>query len=183
MNLEAETFGFTLLTPCFSGTALGKYDDHAEMRVPAIRGHIRFWHRVLFAAADANTVWGSTDGGEGQGSRVALRLVGDVPRDQEQTRSNLLPHKENPNHRGPRPALKSGKTFTLQLQRLVGCTTDDWEHAQRALKLWLLVGSVGLRSNRAAGSVWPVGNWVPRDAPGIFFECCGIWGLLLGASR
>jgi hypothetical protein len=173
MNLETETFGFTLLTPCFSGTALGKYDDHAEMRVPAVRGHIRFWHRVLFAAADANTVWGSTDGGEGQGSRVALRLVGDVPRDQEQPEPKLLPHKDNPNHRGPRPALKVGGTFTLQLQRLVGCTSDDWDHAQNALRLWLLVGSVGLRSSRAAGSVWPINPsapqppWVPRDASGL----------------
>lgn len=163
MQLHHVDFPFTLLTPCFSGTALGKLDDHAEMRVPPIRGHVRFWHRELFGAADANRVWGSTNGNEGQGSRVALRFLGPVSTRPATPTATLLPHKENQHHRGPRPGLAMGTDFTLRLQRLVGCTNDDWDHAQRAVKLWLLVGCLGLRSNRAAGSVWPDGNQAPNN--------------------
>lgn len=164
MQLSAFDFPFTLLTPCFSGTALGKHDDHAEMRIPPIRGHVRLWHRALYGSPDANRVWGNTNGNEGQGSRVALRFLGRVSDRHESPKPTLLPHKPNPNHRGPRAALATGESFTLRLQRLVGCANHDWDHAQRAVKLWLLLGSLGLRSNRAAGSVWPEGNWVPRDA-------------------
>lgn len=189
MQLKHIDFQFTLLTPCFSGTALGKEADHAEMRIPPIRGHVRFWHRVLFraadynrvgnldelgtgrgvsrvlfGAADCNRVWGSASGNKGQGSRVSVRFVGCVSTTHATPEPTLLPHKPNPNQRGPRPALAAGEFFTLRLQRLVGCTNEDWNHAQRAVKLWLLVGGLGLRSNRAAGSVWPIGEWVPRDA-------------------
>ncbi len=168
MQLKTADFPFTLLTPCFSGTALGKLDDHAEMRVPPIRGHVRFWHRELFGAPDANHVWGSTSGNEGQGSRVALRFIGEVSEKHEPPPATLLPHKTNASQRGPRPALAKGEEFQLCLQRLTGCEEDDkhqdWSHAQHAVKLWLLLGCLGLRSNRAAGSVWPLGSCAPQDA-------------------
>jgi len=161
MQLHHVDFPFTLLTPCFSGTALGKLDDHAEMRIPPIRGHVRFWHRALFGAADANRVWGNTNGNEGQGSRVALRLLKGPLSDKHP--AALLPHDLKKSGRD-RPSLRDGADFTLRLQRLVSCTNDDWDHAQRAVKLWLLVGCLGLRSNRAAGSVWPEDAWVPQDS-------------------
>jgi len=169
MKLQTAEFPFTLLTPCFSGAALGKHDEHAEMRIPPIRGHVRFWHRVLFDPADCNRVWGSASGNQGQGSRVSVRFVGPVSSRHADPKPAMLPHKPNPKQRGPRPALAVGEQFTLQLQRLVGCTKDDrghddWGHAQDAVKLWLLLGGLGLRSNRAAGSVWPVGDWAPHDA-------------------
>ena len=160
MQLHHVDFPFTLLTPCFSGTALGKLDDHAEMRIPPIRGHVRFWHRALFGAADANRVWGNTNGNEGQGSRVALRLLKGPLSDKHP--AALLPHDLKKSGRD-RPSLRDGADFTLRLQRLVSCTNDDWDHAQRAVKLWLLLGCLGLRSNRAAGSVWPEDNHAPNS--------------------
>ena len=159
MKLQTIEYPFTLLTPCFSGTALGKRADHAEMRVPPIRGHVRFWHRALFDAPDCNRVWGSASGNAGQGSRVALRFYGETSPCQGSSSAKILPHKSN----FERPAIASGAQLTLRLQRLVGCTNDDWEHARRAVKLWLLVGALGLRANRAAGSVWPAGGWAPVD--------------------
>ena len=57
MNLQTETLSFRFLTPCFSGTAEGKEASASELRVPAIRGHIRFWHRAAFAADSTNRVW------------------------------------------------------------------------------------------------------------------------------
>ncbi|HOK76086.1 MAG TPA: hypothetical protein PLW35_00015 [Verrucomicrobiota bacterium] len=168
MQLKTVHFTFTLLTPCFSGTALGKQDNHAEMRIPPIRGHVRFWHRTLFGSENCNTVWGSASGDKGKASVVALRFVGPVSQQQASPKAFVLPHKpapqpRQPDFRGPRPALAAEQQFVIELQRLVGCNESDWLNAQRALKAWLLLGCLGLRSNRAAGSVWPVADWVPTD--------------------
>lgn len=159
MQLQTVEFPFTLLTPCFSGSALGRRADRAEMRIPPIRGHVRFWHRALFGFEDCNRVWGSAGERESHGSRVALRLVNQVA--SGECRARLLPHDPKKSGR-ERPAVAPGQSFTLGLQRLPGCTDMEWDHAQRAMKLWLLVGGLGLRSSRAAGSVWPGGEWVPR---------------------
>lgn len=158
--LPTHTFDFEFLTPCFSGTAEGKNADSSILRVPPIRGHIRMWHVSLFGAADANTVWGST-AGDGCGSKVGVALKTSPPA--SKTTAEILPHKDNANHRGPRVSLPSGSRATLILTRLPGCTKDNWDHAERATKVWLLLGTLGLRSARAAGSVWPNGSWVPQD--------------------
>jgi hypothetical protein len=160
MKLDTLPFPFILLTPCFSGTAEGKTAQSAAMRVPPIRGHIRFWHRVLFGAESANRVWGSTAGEHGHASRVALRFSGEVEARQANPKPDILPHKP-PGQRGPRVALGVGNEYSVTLQRLVGCSPGDWENAECAMKVWLILGSVGLRSNRAAGSVWPLADWVP----------------------
>ena len=159
MQLRHVEYTFTLLTPCFSGTALGKYDDHAEMRIPPIRGHVRFWHRELFGHESANQVWGSTNGDRGHGSRVALRLLeGEVNGSEP---AHILPHDLKKSGK-PRPSMAKGQSFTIQLQRLVGCQNDDWGKAQAAIRLWLVAGTLGYRSNRAAGSVWADADWSPR---------------------
>jgi len=152
MNLLTKEYPFVFLSACFSGTWKGKEADQSELRVPAIRGHLRLWHRALFNNDDANRVWGSTAGNDGSGSHVGIMLKNPPPASTET--AYTLPHKENDRLRGPRAALPAGTKATLVLQRLPGCTKDDWEHAQKAACLWLLLGSLGYRSNRAAGSVW-----------------------------
>jgi hypothetical protein len=159
--LPTHTFEFEFLTPCFSGTAEGKNAESSVLRVPPIRGHIRMWHACLFSTADANAVWGST-AGDGCGSKVGVALKASPPA--SVSKAEILPHKDNPNHRGPRVALPAGSRATLVLTRLPGCSSTQWEHAEKATKLWLLLGTLGLRANRAAGSVWPSGSWVPQDA-------------------
>lgn len=162
--LPTLTFDFEFLTPCFSGTAEGKNASASVLRVPPIRGHIRQWHVAVFGAADANTVWGST-AGDGNGSKVGVTLKSSPsPSDKS---ADILPHKDNPNHRGRRAALPAGSRGTLVLTRLPGCTSTQWDHAEKATQLWLLLGTLGLRANRAAGSVWPSGPWVPQDAAGL----------------
>lgn len=159
--LPTLIFEFEFLTPCFSGTAEGKHADSSVLRVPPIRGHIRRWHVLLLGAPDANAVWGST-AGDGCGSKIGVALQSLPPA--STTRADILPHKPNANQRGPRVALPASSRATLILTRLPGCTSTVWEHAEKATKLWLLLGTLGLRSARAAGSVWPNGPWVPRDA-------------------
>jgi len=158
MRLQTSDFQFSLLTPCFSGTAAGKEADHSELRVPPIRGHIRFWHRAAFDPASANRVWGSTTGDEGEGSRVAIRIIARMA--PSRSWAPLLPHKTQ--GQGKRAALPVAAAAAIQLQRLPACTNEDWERARSATRLWLVAGTLGYRASRAAGSVWPVEPWTPR---------------------
>ena len=161
MKLQTATFPFQLLTDCFSGTAEGKHADHSILRVPPIRGHIRMWHSKVFGTNSCNEIWGST-AGEGAGSRVGIRFV-EIPK-RSSEKSQILPH--NLEKSALRKSVPADTSATLELARLPLCTNDQWDKAQRATKLWLLLGTLGLRSSRAAGSVWPIHTpdqpWVPK---------------------
>lgn len=156
MILPTEKYSFKLLTACFCGGADNQ--AAAEMRIPSIRGQVRAWQE-LAGAKTVNRIWGSTVG-EAGASLVALILDASVLPRLAPIKPYILPHK----NQGSRPALAVGQLFTVTLQRLIGCSAADWTAAQNALKLWLIVGCLGLRANRAAGSVWPVGDWVPQTA-------------------
>jgi hypothetical protein len=162
MILPTENYSFKFLTACFCGGA-DNQSGPAEMRVPSIRGQVRAWHRELAGSGAVNRIWGSTDG-EACASRVGLMYDTSITPRQAQPKPHILPHK----NQGPRPALSVGQSFNLTLQRLVGCSSGDWTTAQNAIKVWLLIGCLGLRANRAAGSVWPLDpdqkerKWVPQ---------------------
>jgi hypothetical protein len=158
MILPTEKYSFKLLTACFCGGA-DNQSCPAEMRVPSIRGQIREWHRKSSGVDTVNRIWGSTVG-EAGASRVALIWDASVAPRQAQPKPHILPHK----NQGFRPALAAGQSFTLIFQRLIGCSAGDWVAARNAIQLWLLIGCLGLRANRAAGSVWPIGDWVPQNS-------------------
>lgn len=157
MKLDTKVFHFELLTPCFSGTAYGRFDD-AEVRIPPIRGHIRQWHRILFGSEDVNRVWGSASSNSSVGSLIGIRLISYIKKSNKQ--SPLLPHKDRG---GYRCALPPETRIEFELIRLVGCSDKYWKNAIEATKLWLLLGGFGARVNRAAGSVYPLEQWTPTD--------------------
>jgi hypothetical protein len=72
------------------------------------------------------------------------------------------------------------------LVRLPLCSNEEWDKAQKAVRLWLLLGCLGLRSNRAAGSVWPAD---PPQTPKDFRQAINDLGLprlqiaLIGLGR
>src|SRR5690606_3011168 len=49
------------------------------------------------------------------------------------------------------------------LQRLPASSGEAWNHALQAVRTWLVAGTLGYRSNRAAGSVWPDADWTPAN--------------------
>ena len=163
MKLTTIEYSFKLLTPCFCGGADNQ--NAAEMRVPSIRGQVRSWHRKIADVTTVNRIWGSTDG-DGGASRVGVICDVLLRPNPALSRACILPHK----NQGPRSALSADQVFSLKLQRLIGCSSNDWAAAQNAIKLWLLIGCLGLRANRAAGSVWPLdtdqteNKWVPQNA-------------------
>lgn len=155
MKLATESHPFTLLTPAIIGGAEGKFAP-AEMRVASIRGQVRWWHRKTGLIPSFNDVWGQTDGAV-IASKVSLVLDPSTPA--SHLDASILPHKQS----ATRDAIAPCQSFTLTLRRLVGCGDAHWSAARKAVKLWLLLGGLGLRVNRAAGSVWPLGDWVPQD--------------------
>lgn len=134
-----EELRVRLLTPGFCG---GADQNQPEIRAASIRGHIRRWHTVLFNEIDMKQVWGSMGGGA---SKIQLRV-------EVLTSSNrsdvLLPHKTQ--GAGMRSSLKSEFSVHLASRDRAALT-----RAYKSLELWSLLGALGTRANRAAGSVWP----------------------------
>lgn len=138
MKETMMTYNIEILTDCFCKIGEGK----PEIRGMSIRGMIREWTRLL--GGNPDNVWGGKGGNAG---KVAISVSNVNSR---KTNSLLLPHKG-----GTKPsAIEAGATFDLGLSRLVGCTDQMWSEVKRNVENWLLLGCLGQRANRAAGSVW-----------------------------
>lgn len=137
------------LSPGFCG---GADQSIVELRAPSVRGHLRRWHTRLFNKPDMETVWGSV-GKQGGASKIQLRIE---TFGESVSRETLLPHKSE----------RGGVQNALSCEFNVLLASRDeaaLERAEKTLRLWTLLGGIGARSNRAAGSVWPVKN-APKNA-------------------
>lgn len=168
MKLKTSIHKFKLLTSSFCRGALNGPGDQAEMRAPSIRGQIRQWHREMpfdgggkRADEIVDLVWGSAGNGDGCSSKISLSVS---PLETSTNQESTLPHSNERakvnNRLSALPA--SDLEYTLEMRWMPMCDKRIWEEAERAVKLWLLLGGVGLRVNRAAGSVWPLGEWAPK---------------------
>ncbi len=138
MKEKKMIYNIEILTDCFCKIGEGK----PEIRGMSIRGMIREWTRLL--GGNPDDVWGGKGGNAGKAG-IAISSISS-----RKTDSFLLPHKG-----GIKPsAIEAGATFELVLSRLVGCTDQMWIEAQKNVENWLLLGCLGQRANRAAGSVW-----------------------------
>ncbi|MCC6235633.1 MAG: type III-B CRISPR module RAMP protein Cmr1 [Verrucomicrobiales bacterium] len=148
------------VTPLFSR---GAYEDRIEVRPASIRGQLHWWFRALGGnPQDEKSVFGGVHGGA-VASKVVVRvrhpaLQGEwIP---------SLPHKpqgrspqDGPN--APRIAARPGLAVELHiLTRLGGLEPRLKPSFDRALEGWLLLGTLGLRSTRAAGSF----RWTSESA-------------------
>lgn len=141
-----STYRLEFITPLFSR---GSYEDRPEVRPPSIRGQLHWWFRALGGnATDEKAIFGGVHDGA-TASKVVVRvssLVGTTGR------VNTLPHK-NGAHASPKAAYQIGTKFDLHiLSRLGGLDSRLQSALDRTLETWLLLGTLGLRSTRAAGS-------------------------------
>ena len=148
--MKHHTYSLQLLSPCFNGGARPK--DFAELRVPSLRGQIRWWYREATPRGDEKGIFGGVGRDTGsKRSSVTFR----IPNPAHSTESMaLLPHKNRGG--GERPALPP-QAFDLHCR----CREETFTEVDRAVRLWVLLGGLGCRCNRAAGSVW-----YAQDAPG-----------------
>lgn len=152
-----SAYRLEFITPLFSR---GSYEDRPEVRPASIRGQLHWWFRALGGnATDEKAIFGGVHGGA-TASKVVVRvssLVGTTGS------VNTLPHK-NGAQASPKAAYQIGTKFDLHiLSRLGGLDKRLQSALDRTLETWLLLGTLGLRSTRAAGSFrWeaipPLGN-------------------------
>jgi CRISPR type III-B/RAMP module RAMP protein Cmr1 len=155
-----------ILTPCF---CRGAYQDTPEMRVPSIRGMVRWWFRILGGSSqeEKQIFGGMKKFAEGEKGKVmASRVVFRVPATNTTVAKPnpfTLPHKEklSAKQASPQAAFSEGGAFRLEIFSLHESLDAGLEQKLvTAIEVWMLLGALGLRANRAGGSLWPL-----KDAP------------------
>jgi hypothetical protein len=147
-----------VLTPMFNR---GAYQDTPELRVPSIRGMVRWWFRTLGGTADEEKEafggmmkFGRRLAGEVMASPLVFR-VNQIRVQRASPNPLTLPHKQG-GLGSPQAAFAPGATFTLEVFTRFGDLSPELERkTEKALEVWLLLGALGLRANRAGGNVWP----------------------------
>lgn len=161
---------FRFITPAFvHGAYQAQQSNIPELRAPSIRGQLRWWWRTL-GYGSGDELFGSASGDHGSASRVQTRLIS--PPTPHHCAAQILPHKENPNHRGTKQAIQERQDlFTIEIRPLRGGLRDgEAGRLSNTLDAWLLMGAVGQRANRAAGSLWPESD--APDSPSDYLSRC-----------
>ncbi len=179
-RLQSVTLQLWTVTPILGGGPVTRQLPEVDIiRVPTLRGHLRFWWRALYGhaftadskqgrvelARQERRLWGGMGlGGSAQEedkrarrSRVELRVL-DV-RDAVMDSSNvglgdprayaLWPARETRDEEVA-PRWKPGLQFTVELLAPEG---DDFQQARHALRAWVLFGGHGSRSRRGVGGL------------------------------
>lgn len=153
--MREAVFEFQFLTPALLA---GADQQSAEMRIPSLRGALRWWTRTLLDADSEEEYFGCVKGQDCRSSSVILRLLrSNKSVLTSQTAQSLTGNKFDyflwPIQEASRRAvLREGSRFKIS------CTVkrDRDEIEDRIIKAFLLFGSLGTRSRRAYGSVWPI---------------------------
>ncbi len=157
--MQTQTYNLEILTPCF---CRGAYQDTPEIRIPSIRGMVRWWFRALGGTAEEEKkAFGGISNGRAETSRMVFRLKAiDATHSKK---IDTLPHKQG-NPASPQAAFQQGAKFTLEVSSRLGGISPALEtKVINALDVWSLLGSIGLRSNRAGGNIWPL-DGAPKTA-------------------
>lgn len=137
---------FESITPVFSYGAHNKKPEQPEIRVPSIRGMLRWWSDALLGCEKTKAIFGGT-GEPPVASGITVRVT-DLKT--QQGRQDLLPHPCD--HHSPKNAILDGSRWSLMFSSRTNGKV--WKEADfvRVLHAWLLLGGLGGRSNRGAGS-------------------------------
>ncbi len=168
MNSITRTFSF--VTPAFAhGAYQSQHANYPELRAPSVKGQLHWWYSALFGQGksdptkDELEIFGRVANREAKsvglrGNQASLVVVRIIEDDVVQMTAAMLPHKRREGRHGPKQAIAPGSRFSLQiLPRREGPDEQQWQKLERATDSWLLLGGIGQRANRAAGSLWPEG--------------------------
>ena len=177
---------FKIVTPCILG---GANQKTAELRAPSIRGQLRFWFRVLGGSLEEekNVFGGIGKDDEGGAGSVVVRVK--TAKDDIKTLSNQTMEKINPesrydyflwplrNNSDARGVIKDNQSVEIQLLNRKRELKKHLE--ERVIKAFLLLGSLGTRSRRCYGSIFPEKvtfdnkEWIiPNDIEQFKLEIC-----------
>lgn len=148
---------FKFLTPALLA---GADQKSAEIRASSIRGALRWWMNALGYDKDCiNDLFGTAAGETGRRSRVIVRdTTPNNPQVKLQSAKEIIgnpcdyflwPLGKPENARG---VIQAGTTASFS----VFLRSGESEDLEKGLKAFLLLGSLGSRSRRCYGSIWPV---------------------------
>lgn len=180
MNLHRQTHELELLTPAWVSGA----DPHsAEIRVPTLRGQLRFWMRRLHPDESLDReIMGHAGQGNPSASFVVLRLLDWSGRTGNQNLEDytgkkgldatsdpegyflwpLRPSKESQQKRAVFHPDRAGNNATFKVESQWRLLTSSQKSTfmpafQKAWEAFSLLGAIGTRSTRGYGGVWPRG--------------------------
>lgn len=145
---------FKFLTPALLA---GADQKSAEIRASSIRGALRWWMNALGYDKDCiNDLFGTAAGETGRRSRVVVRdTTTNSPQVTCQSAEKII---GNPNDyflwplgKNSRGVIPAGTTASFS----VFLRSGESEDLEKGLKAFLLLGSLGSRSRRCYGSIWP----------------------------
>ncbi len=183
-KLEAT---FRIVTPMFMG---GADQNKAELRIPSIKGALRFWYRAIYPQELEHEarLFGGTDIHEGQ-AKIQLRLsiqkiIPGEKRDPRWAASNIpylgyglferLPLGNGKKQMTARPYIKENSLFTLTI--LLKPPQNDSERQthkadiqqiKRTLWAMTMFGGLGARSRKGFGSIVAVDSKGFEDLPSL----------------
>lgn len=166
------------ITPLFSHGAT----DQPEIRPASIRGQLHAWFRILGGDIEAERrVFGGIKQGKAdsrkmpsKGETLASHVVVRVSNVEGRIRElPTLPHKQG-GMAAPRKACDVGtKCQVMITDRLGGLKEADEDLLNRATNVWLLMGTLGFRTTRAAGSfVWTDESFPMPGDPIAYQDAC-----------
>lgn len=188
-----------VLTPLFNR---GAYQDTPEIRVPSIRGMVRWWFRQLeyqnlsenahqrrqqlAAIRDAEKgAFGGVHNGA-KASQLVFRVSQVQARPAASPGVPTLPHKQG-GQASPQAAFQPGARFHLEVFSRFGPLDPQLQRkVENALEVWLLLGALGLRANRSGGNVWPADGTAPKTPAELRqrLDQCGCrWPVMLAGPQ
>lgn len=179
------------VTPILGGSYQTRaIDDVDVIRVPSIRGHLRFWWRALYASEYEGSerlhereggLWGRAATDDGGRSAVEIRVNIERVGAPDNSEIRLYPGQgqqatpgayalwpargETRTSTPPAPRRQPGTQFQLTLK--VAGTEKDEAEVRNALRAWILFGGYGGRTRRGLGSLGVIGDgsgWLPTVA-------------------
>lgn len=159
-----QTFEIEIITPCFCAGALPEH--RAEIRVPSIRGQLRWWFRVLGGFKNPiseETIFGAAAGDEGTSGMLQLQIQQPIASADRRNAEDLgggmnsdlgyalFPLRPFGGSDGKRGVMKEGTTFSLIVTWRGNST--NWHDIASLVTVWANLGSLGFRSRRTMGAL------------------------------
>ena len=183
-----------IVTPILGGGYRTRaLDDIDIIRVPTVRGHLRFWWRALFAGdfekstslyTAETKLWGGPGGGSDKApavqSPVEVRIEVIDPGKEDE--GNIDPQRTDgayalfPARSAPPIPRRTAVTFKLT----VSAPTTDIAAIRDAVRAWILFGGYGGRTRRGLGGLTVTGPdaamWLPRAGSPLAAELRRLFG-------
>ncbi len=146
MNLSFE---IQALTPIFS---YGADQSIPEIRAASIRGPLRWWMNELGHPSFTPLIFGTSAGDVGSASKVIIRIseiIGSFSESKKNAHKNWRPE----------PCYPASTRFKMSVIGRLGELDQKCQAVlESTIQAWLLLGSLGSRGTRGAGSLQEVGN-------------------------